>query len=127
MLFNRDRALAIMEAHGIDALVATTPVNVYYLSDYGTEHSFHFAPWGLSCAIFARDPDIAPTLIVQEWEVPHVSERPSWMPNLRVQTGVQTYVPPDAKLGLAERRLVEMWEAGRRKGHPNRQRLLGQT
>ena len=127
MLFNKDRALAVMDSRNVDALVATTPVNVYYLSDYGTEHTFHFAPWGLSCAIFARDEQIPATLIVQEWEVPHVSECPSWMPSLRVQTGVRTYVPDDAILGSAERRLVELWDAGRRDGHPNRQRLLGKT
>ena len=129
MLFNRDRALAVMDSRGVDALVATTPVNVYYLSGYGTEHSFTFAPWGLSCAIFARDEQIPATLIVQEWEVPHVSECPSWMPNLRVQTDprTKTNVPCDALLGPAERKLAELWEAGRRDGHPNRQRMLGKT
>jgi Xaa-Pro aminopeptidase len=127
MLLNKDRALAIMEERDVDALVATTPVNVYYLSDYGTEHTFHFAPWGLSCAVFARDDDIPATLLVQEWEVPHVSECPSWMPNLRVQTGVETYVPDGVALGPAEEKLVAAWDEGRKSGNPNRQRLLGAT
>ena len=60
MLLNRERARATMDKRGLDALVAVTPGNVYYLSDYGTEHSFHFAPWGLSCAILPRDETIQP-------------------------------------------------------------------
>ena len=34
MLLNRERANRIMDAHGLDALVAAFPENIYYLSDY---------------------------------------------------------------------------------------------
>src|SRR5688500_10017563 len=34
MLLNRSRALAFMQRYGLDVLVATSPVNVTYLSDY---------------------------------------------------------------------------------------------
>lgn len=34
MLLNRDRAYAVMDKYGLDALVATTPANVTYLSDF---------------------------------------------------------------------------------------------
>lgn len=34
MLLNRDRALRLMQKHGLDALVATSPENVMYASDY---------------------------------------------------------------------------------------------
>jgi Xaa-Pro dipeptidase len=34
MLINRERALALMREHGVDAIVATSPINVRYLSDY---------------------------------------------------------------------------------------------
>lgn len=34
MLLNRDRAIAYMEACGLDAIVATSPVNVRYFTDY---------------------------------------------------------------------------------------------
>jgi len=73
MLLNRDRALAVMDEHGLDALVATTPENVHYLSDYGTQHSYNFAPWGISAAVLPRDEDIPPTLMVHEFEVPAVT------------------------------------------------------
>jgi hypothetical protein len=38
MLFNRERALELMQKFSLDALVATTRENVIYMSD--------FAPWG---------------------------------------------------------------------------------
>ena len=44
MLLNRERALATMEKYDLEALVATSAENVYYLSDYFTEHLYHFAP-----------------------------------------------------------------------------------
>lgn len=34
MLLNRDRALSVMQRHGLDALVASSPENVLYASDY---------------------------------------------------------------------------------------------
>lgn len=127
MLLNRERANTLMEREGLDALVATTPENVMYLSDYGTQHSFHFGPWGIGAAILPLDPDIPPTLLIQEWELPHVSERPSWMPGLEVQTGVGTYVPDETGLADYERRLVDLWRRGDETGLPNRQRLLART
>src|SRR5262245_47618523 len=127
MLLNRERALATMDEHGLDALVAVTPENVYYLSDYGTEHSFHFAPWGLSCAILPREESIPPTLTVHEWELPHLVGRPTWMPEVRVQTGFDIHYPKDAPIGRDEEDLWKLVLEGREKGVPNRQRLLGQT
>jgi Xaa-Pro aminopeptidase len=127
MLLNRERALAMMDKHRLDALVAVTPENVYYLSDYGTEHSFHFAPWGLSCAILPRAESIPPTLTVHEWELPHLVARPTWMPEVRVQTGFDIHYPKGARIGPDENDLWELVLKGREKGVPNRQRLLGQT
>jgi Xaa-Pro aminopeptidase len=127
MLLNRDRANAIMDREGIDALVATTPENVYYLSDYGNQHTFHFGPWGLAAAILPRDAEIPPTLIVADWELPYISERPSWMPGLEVQTGIATYIPDEDALSPSEMRLVELWRRGNETGLPNRSRLIGRT
>jgi Xaa-Pro dipeptidase len=127
VLLNRERANALMDRDGIDALVATTPENVYYLSDYGNQHTFHFGPWGLSAAILPRDPAIPPTLIVADWELPHISERPSWMPGLEVQTGISTYIPDENGLSESEARLAEMWRRGEEAGLPNRSRLVART
>jgi Xaa-Pro aminopeptidase len=126
MLLNRARAEELMEREGLDALVATTGENVYYLSDYGNQHVFHFAPWGIAAAILPRDASIPPTLVVQDWELPYLIERPSWMPEMRVQSCVATHVPDDADLTPREQRIHDAWESTRT-GVTNRQRLLGKT
>ena len=118
MLLNRDRALATMDEYALDALVAVTPENVYYLSDYGTEHSFHFAPWGLSCAILPLDESIPPTLTVHEWELPHLVGEPTWMPEVRVQTGFDVHYREDVQLGPDEGGLWDLVLRGREKGCP---------
>ena len=125
MLLNRDRALAVMDEHGLDALVATTPENVHYLSDYGTQHSYNFAPWGISAAVLPRDEDIPPTLMVHEFEVPAVAESPSWMPELRALSGVGLYVSDPVSLTEAERGVHELARRAAGEGIANRQRALG--
>ena len=89
MLLNRERALATMEKYDLEALVATSAENVYYLSDYFTEHLYHFAPGGFAGAVLPRDPDKPATLIIQEWELPQLTEKPTWMPQTRVLDGIR--------------------------------------
>jgi Xaa-Pro dipeptidase len=125
-IFNRERALEVMDKNGLDALVATTPENIYYVSGYGNDHSFHFRPQGFGCAIFPRESDVPPTLIVQSWELPVVVEEKTWMPEVRVQYTFDLCVDPDAALYPEEERLRDLWLSGRA-GSPNRQRVLGQT
>ncbi|MDG2243410.1 MAG: M24 family metallopeptidase [Rhodospirillaceae bacterium] len=82
MLLNRERANEIMDREGLDALIAVTPNNVVYLSDYDTDFIYD-VPW-LACAILPRSPDIAPCLITTEIEAVVLHERPTWMPDLRL-------------------------------------------
>lgn len=82
MLLNKQRALAVMEREGLDALVAVTPKNVYYLSDYQSDWLFDVM-W-VSCAILPRRQDVPATLIVHDVELTNLAECPSWMPELRV-------------------------------------------
>jgi Xaa-Pro aminopeptidase len=127
MLLNRERALAVMEEQGLDALVAATAENVYYLSDYYTEHLFHFGPGGFAGAILPRDESLPATLVLQEWELPQLTRKPTWMPQTRVLTGFDVYAPEGVELGPTEAALIEMVREGRRTGSPNRQRLLAAT
>ena len=127
MFLNRERANRLMERDGIDALVATTPENVYYLSGYGNQHTFHFGPWGLTAAILPLDESIPPTLIAADWELPHLQERPSWMPGLEVQSSFMPFIPDTSSLSEAEKGLVEMWEQGAETGLGNRSRLIART
>lgn len=129
MLLNRDRALEIMDAHHLDALVAAMPENVYYLSDYGTYRSFTFSFLGVSAAILPRDESIAPTLIVYEFEMPHMGASPSWMPELRVVSGGGRYgaVAGDGTLTEGETRIRELYHQGGAGEFTTRNPLLART
>lgn len=81
MLLNRDRANAIMDREGLDALVAVTDNNVYYLSDYETD--LLYDPPYIACAILPRREDIEPCLVITEIDIPVIIQQPTWMPDLR--------------------------------------------
>lgn len=53
MLLNRPRADALMDRDGIDAIVASTPINTYYLSSWATDASWGFGD--LALALLPRD------------------------------------------------------------------------
>ena len=78
MLLNKDRALGLMQEQSVDALVAVTPPNVYYLSDYDAAEPKD-VPW-TAAAILPRDPGTEPALILPDLELSLFVERPSWMP-----------------------------------------------
>ena len=82
MLLNRERANEIMDHEGIDALLAVTANNVFYLSDYQSDFLYD-VPW-VACAILPRDENIAPCLCVTEIEAAVLHEEPSWMPDVRM-------------------------------------------
>lgn len=128
MLLNRERALATMERHGLDALVAATPHNVYYLSDYGPSHSFTLGEYGVSAAILPRDEGVPATLLAGEVDVPYLLKRPTWMPEVRMIGSFGARVPPGTELSGGERETVRMWEALAGKAHGgNRQELLARV
>jgi len=82
MFLNRERANEIMDREGLDAIIAVTPNNVVYLSDYDTDFLYD-VPW-LACAILPRSPDIPPCLITTEIEAVILHEKPTWMPDVRL-------------------------------------------
>lgn len=82
MLLNREYANEIMDREGLDALIAVTPNNVVYLSDYETDFLYD-VPW-LACAILPRSPDVAPCLITTEIEAVILHEKPTWMSDVRL-------------------------------------------
>ncbi len=71
-----------MDRDNLEALVAVTGNNVYYLSGYESDFLYD-VPW-VACAILPRDHNIAPCLIVTEIEAAVLAERPSWMPDVRM-------------------------------------------
>lgn len=82
MLLNRERANEIMDREGLDALVAVTANNVYYLSDFETDFLYD-VPW-VACAVLPRDPNIPPCLVVTEIEAAVLVQRPTWMPDIKI-------------------------------------------
>lgn len=61
MLLNRERAERVMEQHGLEALVATTTANAYYLSDYSNDPSWGFG--GMFTAVLPLQREKSPAVI----------------------------------------------------------------
>jgi Xaa-Pro dipeptidase len=83
MLLNQHRAIELMERDGLDALVAVTPLNTYYLSDYW---GMFQTPGGYDAAYFAvlpRDPGRPAALVLPALEIRRLETKGgSWMPNV---------------------------------------------
>jgi Xaa-Pro aminopeptidase len=90
MLFNHARALQKMDQHGLDALVASSPRNVYYASGFWTRIS----EWGFlenqAAVVIPRDTAKPPILIVPEFALAGLLESPTWIPQVRVTEFLNT-------------------------------------
>lgn len=90
MLINRQRANAVMDQRGLDALVAAVPRNVYYASGFWTRIS----EWGFeerhAAALIPRDPAREPVLILPEFAIAGILETPSWIDRIRVTEFLNT-------------------------------------
>ena len=82
MLLNKERAYAVMDKHGLKGLVATVPVNVFYLSDHWT--SANDGGWSFSTyAVLPRDEQAPPTFVFSATAIERIAAMlPTWMPNL---------------------------------------------
>lgn len=91
MLFNRERALELMERHRLDALVASSRHNVFYL---GGLSGWAQATYGDSAtetfAVFFRREDQPPALIVSRQDETYYAADGSWIEDAR------GYGPPSA-------------------------------
>ena len=81
MLLNRDRAEGIMRERGLDALIATTPENVIYVSNDDSDRLFLFINMQVA-ALLPRD-GLEPCLIVPGTELPYLAGEPSWIQDVR--------------------------------------------
>src|SRR5215831_10214459 len=89
MLFNRSRALGYMRHLGVDALVATSPVNVTYFTDYFLWSDPLFKDYMMSpgaasqlaqnCAVFPAEGE--PALVIGPAFA--LNARDSWVQDLR--------------------------------------------
>ena len=77
MLLNHSRALAKMDAAGLDALVAAIPRNVYYASGFWNRNLEWGSQEAQAAVVVPRDPAIAPMLVVPEFAIAGLLARPS--------------------------------------------------
>jgi Xaa-Pro dipeptidase len=91
VLLNRERADRVMDEHGLAALVASSPMNVYYLTDWQTEAGWSFP--GVSAAVVPRDharPAAVLTVDV-DMEFPQARDA-AWVEEVRPYHGMSTLV-----------------------------------
>lgn len=102
MLFNLDRALAKMDALGLDAVVAGVARNVHYASGFWTRNFEWGSQEALAAVIIPRDALQRATLIVPEFAIGNLLETPTWMPQVRVteflNTSLLAQIPEPVRL-----------------------------
>ncbi len=82
MLLNRARADAIMDREGLSAIVASTPVNTFYLSSWATDASWGFGD--LALALLPRDHAKQPAVLTVEVDAGQPQQRDgTWMTTVR--------------------------------------------
>ena len=85
MLFNKSRMLEKMDEFKLDAVVASFPENVSYMSDLQSQLPYMYRFLGVeSFAFFPRRPDFAPALVVARGDLAWVARYPSWMSDIYV-------------------------------------------
>jgi Xaa-Pro dipeptidase len=85
MLLNKPRAYAVMDKYGLDGLVASSQINVYYLTDF----------WGalmrmrrsfFNYAVLPRDENAPAALVLTATEAARLTEMPTWVANVVTYT-----------------------------------------
>ncbi len=112
MLLNKERALGVMADYGLDALIASTPNNVTYLSDFGgwttRMYQGQTTQKGLqNYAVLPRREDMAPCVIIPLQEGIYVSMFPLWMEEVRTFGSYNIIRNPENVLRRLEERGFE--------------------
>jgi Xaa-Pro dipeptidase len=85
MLFNKARMLQKMDEFKLDAVVASFPENVSYMSDLQSQLPYMYRFLGVeSFAVFPHRPDLSPALVVARGDLAWVARYPSWMRDVYV-------------------------------------------
>jgi len=110
MLLNRARLSAQLAADGLDAVVLATEPNIVYGSGFASEFMLGRFEDNVAAVLLPRDPDVPPALIVAEFDLPYLAERPSWIEDVCVygspwsSVGAFMGATLEAKLDTALRR-----------------------
>ncbi len=82
MLLNRDRADQLMDREGVSAIVASTPINTYYLSSWATDAAWGFGD--LALAVLPRDRALEGAVLTVEVDAGQPQQRDgTWMKIVR--------------------------------------------
>jgi Xaa-Pro dipeptidase len=81
VLLNRDRAVEVMDRHGLTGLVAREHVNIYYLTDYWDTQADGRWPY-LVYGLLPRDTDQPAALVLPTVKLERLSVWPTWVPNI---------------------------------------------
>lgn len=101
MLLNKPRAYEAMDKYGLDGLLATSQVNVYYLTDF----------WGalmrmrrsfFNYAVLPRNEDAPAALVMSGVELSRLVDMPTWVPNVVAYTHPAVLESRDYDTGTEE-------------------------
>jgi Xaa-Pro aminopeptidase len=109
MLFNRARMLQQMDEFKLDAVIASFPENVSYLSDLQSQLPYMYRFLGVeSFAFFPRSPELAPALVVARGDLAWAARYPSWMRDVYVFGNRNYVVHSEATLSEGEKQFRRM-------------------
>lgn len=112
MLLNKERMLEKMEEFDLDALIATYPENVTYLSGLQNHRSYMYRFYdAIIFALFPRRSDIAPALIMNKGDTGPAAAYPSWIEEVYTFGNTFHIVSSEKNMSQAEARCKQMLDA----------------
>lgn len=109
MLLNKERALAVMTDHNLDALVASTRENVTYASNLDSH--LLYITGNLAFVVLTRDDfDNASALIIPGTGLGSLAGSPTWIKNIHVTQGFWWWEEPGATLAPLEQQFKALSE-----------------
>ena len=108
MLINRKRAEEIMKKYGVEAIIASTPENVTYLSDFWEDG--HWTIKGTQVyAVLPLDRNIDPFIVTSIGSLDQVAiEKNCWIDNFYTYGNFYIQVPDDENFSETEQRLKKL-------------------
>jgi len=94
MLISLDRARDHLVREGLDAVIATTPINVAYAGDFASEFLLGRFDDDTAAVILPADSAVPPALVIAEFDLPYLTAQPSWIEE------VQLYGNPWSSVGV---------------------------
>ncbi len=119
MLLNYDRAMAVMERHGLAAIVGHLPENVLYMT--GCDGVFNMAAIHGHSEQFAILPfkqDVPATFVCSGAVLGYLVDEPTWMPEIRVWSDSGRAIPPIDSLDGDAREFANLLAKATSRGLP---------